>query len=287
MKPAPFEYSAPTTVAEAIEALSHDDAKVLAGGQSLIPLMAMRLSRFDRLVDLRRIPELSGCTRVNGTVRIGAMTRQADAEHDPIVAEGAPLLAKALPNVGHYQIRNQGTVGGSIVHADPSAELPTAALALDATIEIAGASGVRRVPASEFFLGTMETAVGDHEIVTAIEFPVWGPGSGFAVEEMARRHGDFAVVGAMCGVRIEGGTVAQSAIAMFGVGSVPVRCGAAESMLTGSTVDGLDLGAVAQAAVADLDPPDDLHASGAYRRAVGAALVERALRAAIEEAGHA
>ena len=212
MKPAPFEYSAPTTVAEAIDALSHDDAKVLAGGQSLIPLMAMRLSRFDRLVDLQRIPELSGCARVNGSVRIGAMTRQADAEHDPAVTEGAPLIAKALALVGHQQIRNQGTVGGSIVHADPSAELPTVALALDATIEVAGAAGVRRVPASEFFLGTMETAVGDHEIVTAIEFPVWGPASGFAVEEMARRHGDFAVVGAMCGVRLDGGTIAQSAI---------------------------------------------------------------------------
>jgi carbon-monoxide dehydrogenase medium subunit len=287
VKPAAFEYSAPATLDEAIEALSHDDAKVLAGGQSLIPLMAMRLSRFDRLVDLRKIPELSGCVRVDGAVRIGAMTRQADAEHDPVVAVGAPLIAKALPNVGHVQIRNRGTVGGSIVHADPSAELPTVTLALDATVEIAGASGVRRVPAAEFFLGTMETAVGEHEIVTAIEFPVWGPGSGFAVEEIARRHGDFALVGAMCGVRVSAGAVVQSAVAMFGVGSAPVRCRAAETSLAGASVEGLDLADIARLAVADLEPPDDLHASGAYRRAVGAALVERALRAAIEEAAHA
>lgn len=287
MKSAPFEYSAPTTVAEAIDALSHDDAKVLAGGQSLIPLMAMRLSRFDRLVDLRKIPELQGCSEVNGAVRIGAMTRQADAEHDALVAAGASLLAKALPNVGHFQIRNRGTVGGSIVHADPSAELPTAALALDATIEIAGAEGVRRVPASEFFLGTMETAVGDHEIVTAIEFRTWGPGSGFAVEELARRHGDFALVGAMCGVRLASGSVAQSTVAMFGVGSTPVRCHAAEAALAGAAADDIDPVEIAKMAVADLDPPTDVHASAAYRRAVGATMVERALRAAIEEARRA
>lgn len=284
MKSAPFDYSAPTTLSEALDVLSHDDAKVLAGGQSLIPLMAMRLSRFDRLVDLRKIPEIQGCSLVDGAVRIGAMTRQADAEHDPVVAAGVPLLAKALPSVGHFQIRNRGTVGGSIVHADPSAELPTATLALDATVEIAGSDGVRRVPASEFFLGTMETAVGEREIATAIEFPSWGPGSGFGVEELARRHGDFALVGAMCGVRLDSGSIAQSTIAMFGVASTPVRCHAAEAALAGAAPDDLDLAEVARIAVADLDPPSDVHASAGYRRAVGATMVERALRAAIEEA---
>jgi carbon-monoxide dehydrogenase medium subunit len=287
VKPAPFEYSAPTTVAEAVDVLSHDDAKVLAGGQSLIPLMAMRLSRFDRLVDLRKISELQGCSQIDGAVRIGAMTRQADAEHDATVAAGAPLLAKALPNVGHFQIRNRGTVGGSIVHADPSAELPTVTLALDATVEVAGLDGVRRVPASEFFLGTMETAVGEHEIVTAIEFPTWGPGSGFAVEELARRHGDFALVGAMCGVQLASGSVARSTVAMFGVGSTPVRCHAAEAALAGAAADDIDPVEIARMAVADLDPPTDVHASSAYRRAVGTTMVERALRAAIEEARRA
>ena len=173
MKPAPFEYCLPTTLTEAIDALSADGAKVLAGGQSLIPLMALRLASFETLVDLRVITELRGSERVNGSVRVGAMTRQADAEQDTVIGIEVPLLAKALPKIGHFQIRNQGTVGGSIAHADPAAELPTVALALDATIEAAGPAGTRRIPASEFFRATFDTALDDAEILTAIEFPVW------------------------------------------------------------------------------------------------------------------
>jgi aerobic carbon-monoxide dehydrogenase medium subunit len=198
-----------------------------------------------------------------------------------------PLLAKALPNVGHFQIRNRGTVGGSIAHADPSAELPAVALALDATLEVAGPAGRRTVPASEFFEGTFVTAVQDTELVTAVEFPVWRDGSGFAVEEMARRHGDFALVGAMCGVRIDNGSVAQATIAMFGVGSTPMRCSAAEAQLVGTAPDRLDTSEIGRIAVGDLDPPTDVHASSAYRKAVGATLVDRALRNAIEEASRA
>jgi carbon-monoxide dehydrogenase medium subunit len=287
VKPAPFEYSLPTTVDEAIEALSSGDAKVLAGGQSLIPLLAMRLGRFDRLVDLRKISELQGAARTNGAVRVGAMTTQATVEHDSDVAGAVPLLAKALPNVGHFQIRNRGTVGGSIAHADPSAELPAVALALDATLEIAGAGGRRRVAASEFFEGTFVTAVDDNELLVAVEFPVWADGSGFAIEEMARRHGDFALVGAMCGVRIDNGKVAQATIAMFGVGSTPMRGSAAEAELVGQSVADLDATEVSRRAVRDLDPPTDVHASAAYRSAVGATLVERALRNAIQEASRA
>jgi carbon-monoxide dehydrogenase medium subunit len=287
VKPAPFEYRLATTVDEALEALSLGDAKLLAGGQSLIPLLAMRLARFDRLVDLRAIPELQGCTRTNGAVRVGAMTTQATVEHDPTVPAAVPLLAKALPHVGHFQIRNRGTVGGSIAHADPSAELPAVALALEATLEIAGSRGRRRVPATEFFEGTFMTAVQDTELLTAVEFPVWGDRSGFAVEELARRHGDFALVGAMCGVRVDNGNVVQAAIAMFGVGSTPVRCAAAEAQLVGASTDGLDTSEIARLAVGDLDPPTDVHASSAYRKAVGTTLVDRALRNALQEATRA
>ncbi len=287
MKPAPFEYSLPTTLDEAIGALADGDAKVLAGGQSLIPLMSMRLASFERLVDLRAVPALQGCGRVNGSLRIGAMTRQADAEHDSTVRGDVPLLAVALPNIGHFQIRNQGTIGGSIAHADPAAELPAVALALDATLEAVGPGGTRRIPASEFFLATFDTALDDAEILTAVEFPVWGAGSGFAVEEMARRSGDFALVGAMCGVHVSSGRIDRATIAMFGVGSTPIRCSTAEQGLIGESVDGLAAADVAREAAAGLDPPSDVHASAAYRRHVGATMVERALVKALEEAGNA
>lgn len=286
MKPAPFEYSLPTTIDEAVESLASADAKVLAGGQSLIPLLSLRLGRFDRLVDLRKIPDLHGSALVNGSLRVGAMTTQADAELDPEVAAQVPLMAAALPHIGHFQIRNRGTIGGSIAHADPAAELPAVAMALDATLEIVGPDGVRRIPASEFFVSTFMTALDDSELVAAVEFPVWGPGCGFAVDEMARRHGDFAIVGAMCGVQVDGGNITRAAISMFGVDSTPVRCSGAETGLVGAAVEGLDVSAVGQAAVVDLDPPSDVHGSAAYRRSVGAALVGRALRRAIEEASN-
>lgn len=283
MKPAPFEYSLPTTIDEAIAALG-EEAKVLAGGQSLIPLLALRLTRFDRLVDLRKIDELKGAELTNGHLRIGATTTQADAEIDAGVSGAAPLLAKALPHIGHFQIRNRGTIGGSIAHADPSAELPAVALALDATLDVAGPGGRRRIAAEDFFVSTFMTTLDDAEILTAVEIPVWGPGSGFAIEEMARRHGDFALVGALCGIQVDGGSITRAALSMFGVDSTPVRCTAAEMGLVGSAVDGLDVDAAGQAAVQDLDPPNDVHASAAYRRQVGATLISRALRSAIKEA---
>ena len=288
MKPAPFDYQAPTTVDEAIEALAESggDAKLLAGGQSLIPLLALRLSRFDRLVDLGHIGALRGIDRIDGEVRVGAMTLQADAERDATVRSDVPLVAKALPFIGHFQIRNRGTVGGSIAHADPAAELPAVALALDAQIEIAGPGGRRETPARSFFVSTFMTDLDESEIVTGVRFPVWGPSAGFAVEEVARRHGDFAMVGAACGVEAKGGKVERAAIAMFGMGSTPLRAGASEQALLGAAVDGIDVDEVGRLAVEDMDPPDDVHASGAYRRAVGAKIVGRAVRRAVEEAGH-
>ena len=284
MKPAPFEYSLPTTLDEAVSALGDGEAKVLAGGQSLIPLLALRLTRFDRLVDLRKVEALQGIAHSDGRLRIGATTTQADAGAHSLVAETAPLLAKALPHIGHFQIRNRGTIGGSIAHADPSAELPAVALALDATLYVAGPDGQRQIAAEDFFVSTFMTTLDDAEIVTAVEIPVWGPGSGFAVEEIARRHGDFALVGALGGVQVENGSITRAALSMFGVDTTPVRCAAAEAALVGTAIDGLDADDAGQLAVAHLDPPDDVHASAAYRREVGATLISRALRSAIKEA---
>jgi carbon-monoxide dehydrogenase medium subunit len=285
MKPAPFDYACPSTIDDAIAELSNGgDVKVLAGGQSLIPVLALRLAKFDRLVDLRKIDELRQIDVGRESARVGAMVRQATAEHHDGLTAAVPLLGLALNNVGHFQIRNRGTIGGSIAHADPAAELPAVALALDATLEVAGANGRREVAAAEFFEGTFTTALGDDEILTAVRFPVWGPSAGFAVEEVARRHGDFALVGAVCGIQITGGTVSRAAIALLGMGSTPLRATAAEAGLHGSDAAAVDAAALGAAAVEGLDPPTDIHATGAYRTAVAAHVVARAITNALEEA---
>jgi carbon-monoxide dehydrogenase medium subunit len=286
LKPAPFQYHAPESVADAAAVLAEfgDEAKALAGGQSLVPIMALRLARFDHLVDLNRVGELQGIERRNGTMRIGAMTRQADVERDATVARGVPLLARATPLIGHFQIRNRGTIGGSLAHADPAAEYPAVALALDADFEVANAGGSRTVPASDFFVSTFMTALEAEDVLSAVHFPVWGGRTGFAVEEVARRFGDFALTGAVCGVQLNGDRVARAAIAMFGMGSTPLRATEAEAALTGSAVADVDGDEVGRVAVAATDPPADIHASASYRRSVGAVVVARALRRAIEEA---
>lgn len=286
MKPAPFDYHAPTTLDDAVGLLREhgDDAKVLAGGQSLVPILAMRLARFDALVDLGRVDALRGIQRSNGDVSVGAMTTQATIERDPTIAAHVPLLAKAARLIGHFQIRNRGTVGGSIAHADPAAELPAVTLALDAALDVAGPEGMRTVPAADFFVSTFMTALEPADVLTAIRFPVWGAGSGFAVEEVARRYGDFALAGVACAVQVERGNVGRVAIAMFGMGSTPVRAATAEAAAVGTPVDALDVDELGRVAVQDLDPPSDIHASRAYRHKVGAVLVGRALRRAVEEA---
>jgi carbon-monoxide dehydrogenase medium subunit len=192
-----------------------------------------------------------------------------------------PLLGQALPLIGHFQIRNRGTVGGSIAHADPASELPAIALALDAQLEVANTSGTRTIPASTFFEGTWTTSLRGDEVLAAVRFPVWSGTCGFAVEEVARRHGDFAIAGAAVGVELSGGAVTRAAIALFGMGATPVRVEEAEKAVT----DGQSPAEVGKAAVQGLEPPDDIHASGEYRRQVGAVLVERALQRAMKEAG--
>jgi carbon-monoxide dehydrogenase medium subunit len=284
LKPSPFQYYAPESIGDVVSLLTQygDEAKPLAGGQSLVPMMSLRLVSYRHLVDLRRVRGLDAIDRVDGRVRVGAMVRQAVAEKDPAVA-AVPLLAKSIPHIGHFQIRNRGTVGGSIAHADPASELPAVVLALDAVLEATGPSGPRQIPASSFFESTWQTSLEEAEVLTAVEFPLWLGASGFAVEEVARRHGDFALVGAVVGVTLESERITRAAIAMLGVGATPVRCHDAEAALIagGTAADLMDVG---RAAAAGLHPIDDVHASAAYRKHVAPAIVRRALARALEEA---
>jgi carbon-monoxide dehydrogenase medium subunit len=286
MKPAPFEYHAPESVDDVVALLAEhgDEAKPLAGGQSLIPMLALRLARFEHLVGLDRVAALRRLERENGSLVVGAMTRQATIERDD-TATAVPLLRLVTPLIGHFQIRNRGTVGGSIAHADPAGELPAVALALDAQLEIAAAGSTRVAPASEFFVGTWMTALGDDELLTAVRFPTWSDRSGFAVEEVARRHGDFALTGVVCGVDVgASGSVERAAIALLGMGSTPVRATDAEHALIGASSAGVDVEEIGQLAVRDLEPPDDIHASAKYRKAVGARVAAKGLGRALDSA---
>ena len=286
MKPAPFEYHAPTTVDEVVGLLHElgDEAKLLAGGQSLIPMLNLRLARFAALIDLGRVTSLRHIERSNGHVAVGAAVRQSTVEASGVIGRDVPLLAVATPLIGHFQIRNRGTLGGSIAHADPAAEYPAVALALDAEIDVVGPGGARTVPAATFFEGIWDTALALDEVVVAVRFPVWGGTSGFAVEEVARRHGDFAIAGCACGVQIGDGEIRRAAIALFGVASTPVRAEAAERALVGADSIAVDTATIGRLAAEGLHPPDDLHASGALRRRIAAAVVRRALERAIDEA---
>ena len=276
MKPAPFEYHAPETIDEVCGLLAEhgDEAKVLAGGQSLVPMLALRLTRFEHLVDVNRVAELSGFARENGTLVVRACTRQRVMERDAAIAAAVPLLARATPLIGHFQIRNRGTVGGSLAHADPASEYPAVAVALGAELELASPGGaVRRLAADDFFVGTWTTAAEPDELLVAARFPVWPARSGFAIEEVARRHGDFALAGVACAI-----TDGRAGIALFGVGSTPVRARDAEEAWLAGAAEA----EVAEAAVRDLDPPADVHASAPTRTRIARHLVERAVNRAQE-----
>ncbi len=289
MKPAAFEYHAPESTSDVVGLLREhgDDAKVLAGGQSLVPMLALRLTSFPHLVDVNRVAGLDGIERENGMVAIGAVTRQSTVERDASIATDAPLIAKAVKLIGHFQIRNRGTVGGSIAHADPAAELPVVALTLDAELEVANADGTRRIPASEFFVGTWTTSMESDDLLVRAWFPTKQGRAGFAFEEVARRLGDFGLAGAAVAVELaDDDTISKAAIGLLGMGPTPLRASMAEAALVGTRGESGELEEIGRLAAAGADPPGDVHASVRYRQHVGAYLVGQAVGKALEEARH-
>jgi len=289
MKPAPFRYARASTLAEAIALLAEapGERKLLAGGQSLVPMLNMRLVRPAVLVDVNRLRELTGIVpTAAGGFRIGALTRHAELAAAPAVRARAPLLAEAARHVGHAAIRNQGTLGGSLAHADPAAELPAALVALDARVLVAGQRGTREIAVDTFFRGLLTTALEADEILTAVEIPAPAPGWGFV--EVARRPGDFALAGVAAALRLAPGSPARFAAARlvgFGVGDRPLRLSGAERLLDGGALDA-ETAARAGAVVArDCDPPSDVHGSADYRRHLATVLTERALLQAAARLG--
>ncbi len=284
MKPAPFIYHRPRAVDEALAVLAAHggEAKPLAGGQSLIPAMNFRLARPAVLVDLNRITELSGIRGDPDGLHIGAMTRQRAVERDPTVARDAPLLAEAMPFIAHPQIRNRGTIGGSLAHADPAAELPAVMLALDAKLQARGSGGARWIPAGEFYTGLFETALAPGELLVDIAIPLPAARSGSAFVEVARRHGDYALAGVAVVVTVDdAGRCREARIALLSVGDGPVLARKAAKAITGESPTPEAIREAAEAAAAkDIDPPGDIHASPAYRRQLVSVLVRRALERA-------
>ena len=291
MKAAPFAYHRPDSVKEATDLLDEfgDDAKVLAGGQSLVPMLAMRLTHFENLIDISRIDELQSIDLCDDGVRVGAGTPHAFVGMDDEVADSVPLLTLATPYIGHFQIRTRGTLGGAIAHADPAAEYAAVALALDAQMEAASSQGTRKIPAAEFFTGLWETSLQSDEILTAVKFPVWGGRSGFAVEEFARRHGDFAIAGAAVAIELDSDDrISRCGIGLLGLGSTPLRGTAAECAVVGRAVGEITAEEVGRLAIGGLDDiPADLQGSAAYRAKVGATMVARAWQSATAEASDA
>ena len=286
MKAAPFDYTAPATVDEAVGALAAADgeAKVLAGGQSLVPMLALRLARPTMLVDINRLPGLDGIREASGTLEIGALVRQRALER--WAAGRIPLFAEVLRYVAHPPIRNRGTVVGNIVHADPASELPALLLALEGVVVARGPRGERTIPADRLYLAPLTTVLGADELATAVRFRLPRSGSGWGFAEVSRRHGDFALVGAVAIVaRGADGAVASARLAFFGAGGTPARGVAAEQALQGRAPTPALIAEAARAAAAALSPDGDIHATAAYRRRVAASLAERTLAAALARCG--
>lgn len=291
MKPAPFEYHAPDTLEEALALLGEHGfgAKLLAGGQSLIPAMNFRLSQPAVLIDLNGVDELV-YVREDGAagLRIGAMTRQRTLEHSDLVAARAPLLAETMPWIAHPQIRNRGTVGGSIAHADPAAELPAVMLAREACFELRGPAGSRTVPASEFFTGLFGTAMEPDELLVEARLDPLPDRTGTAFEEIARRHGDYALAGVAAVLTVdEAGRCTRARIALFSVSDGPTLATGAADLLPGRELDEAAIREAADVTARDLDPPGDIHASATYRRHLAGHLTARALRTAAARAAAA
>jgi len=269
VKPAPFAYKKVRSLAEAVALLGeHKDARLLAGGQSLIATLNMRLSAPSLLIDINGIGGLDGIAHKGGAVEIGALVRHAKAERSDAVAKHAPLLARALPHIGHAAIRNRGTLGGSIAFADPAAELPACLLALDGEVDATGPKGKRTIKAADFFKGLFETALGPQDVLTAIRIPAAGKDTRVGFAELARRHGDYAIVGLAASARADGKGLADVRLAFFGVGATAMRAKKAEAALASGNVD-------AAVAALDLEPQDDVQATGAVKKHLAGVLLRR------------
>ena len=283
MKLPPFEYACPKTLNEAVALLaSHQgEAKPLAGGQSLMPMMAFRVAQPTLLVDLRKLSDLRGIRIGADGVRLGALVRWRDILDDKRLDTAHPLLKAAVSHVAHYQIRNRGTVGGSIAHADPAAEMPGICQTCDAVIAVMGKAGARNIKSADFFKGALTTALEPDEIVTEIHLPAWPAARRHGFQEFARRRGDFAMSGVALYYDIEGGKAANAHVGVIGVGDHARRLGRAEAVVNGKAVDEALAVKAGEAASAEVEPQDDIHASAAYRRSLTGTLVERALLAAM------
>jgi carbon-monoxide dehydrogenase medium subunit len=279
VKPAPFAYHRPASLDEALALLERygPEGRVLAGGQSLVPALNMRLATLVALIDINRLPGLDGISLEPEGLVLGALARHDAVEHSSLVARHAPLIAQALPHVGHRAIRTRGTVGGSIALADPAAELPACLVALDAVVRVLGRNGPREISAASFFLGIYTTDLRSGEIVTAVVVPPIQSGWRSRFNELARRHGDYALVGLAAHCRVEGSAIAETRLAFCGVGTTPVRASRAEAALAGRRPGAEVMAEAGRALDADLDPPGDVHASAPLRRHLARVLLARAV----------
>jgi carbon-monoxide dehydrogenase medium subunit len=283
MKLPRFDYAAPASLAEAVALLaaSGGTARPVAGGQTLVPILAFRMAAPGLLVDLRKVPGLDRIGIGPEGVLLGARVRWCDIETDPRLVLAHPLLVAAVAHVAHHQIRQRGTVGGSLAHADPAAELPGIAVTCDATLHLEGPGGGRRIPAAAFFRGPLETALAPDELVTAIAFPPWPPARCWGFEELARRQGDFALAGIALHYDLKDGRAAEVRIGVIGACTCPHRIPEAEAILEGQRVTPALAEAVGRAVAGAVSPPEDIHASAAYRRDLAGTLAERAVLAAM------
>jgi aerobic carbon-monoxide dehydrogenase medium subunit len=275
VKPAPFAYKKARSLDEAITLLGEEDARLLAGGQSLIATLNMRLSAPSLLIDINGLTDLNGISVKDGAVEIGALARHAQAERSDLIAKHAPLIARAMPHIGHPAIRNRGTLGGSIAFADPAAELPACLLALDGEIEATGPKGKRTIKAQDLFKGLFETGLTPKEVLTAIRVPAANKDTRVGFAELARRHGDYAIVGVAASARAEGKGLADVRLAYFGVGNTPVRVKKAETTLTSGDID-------AAVAALDLDPNDDVQATAKVKKHLAGVLLRRVAKQLLE-----
>jgi CO/xanthine dehydrogenase FAD-binding subunit len=289
MKPPPFDYVVPDSIAAALAALdaAGGDAKIIAGGQSLVPMLNFRLLKPSVLIDINRIPALGFVEDSGDSIRIGALTRHRQLEVSPVIAQHLPMVTEAMGHVAHLAIRNRGTIGGSLSHADSAAELPMLARLLDAELKIVSSAGERTIAAKDFFIGQLTVDLAEAELVTEIRIPKLPPATGWGFAEVARRGGDFALVAVAVTLTVTDGAVGQARIALMGIGDTPQRAVDAESLLIGRAIEPGLLDAVSEAVRASIEPNSDLHASSDYRRHLAGVLARRTLLSAWQRAQEA